>query len=75
MYGMHVITRAIAQWTILMKPNEIKELLDRPTITPEELHASGILQCSRNKVYEAIARKVVASIKVGKKIIIPTAPR
>ena len=58
-----------------MRPVEIKQLLSNPTITPKELYRSGILKISRNRVYEAIKNKVVASIKVGgKKIIIPTAP-
>jgi hypothetical protein len=57
-----------------MTPQEVKDLLQKPTITPEELYLSGVLQSSRNRVYQAINEGLVASIKVGKKFVIPTAP-
>jgi hypothetical protein len=57
-----------------MTSAEIKELLAKPTITPEQLYLSGVLQSSRNRVYEAISEGKVASFRVGKKIVIPTAP-
>jgi hypothetical protein len=57
-----------------MTTDEVKDLLTKPTITPEELYLSGVLHTSRNKVYEAVANKVVASFRVGKKIVIPTSP-
>ena len=57
-----------------MSPDEIKKLLAKPTITPDELYISGVLKSSRNRVYQAINDGVVASFKVGKKFVIPTAP-
>jgi hypothetical protein len=57
-----------------MTQNEVKVLLEKPTITPEELYLSGVLQSSRNRVYQAINEGLVPSFRVGKKIIIPTQP-
>jgi hypothetical protein len=57
-----------------MTPDEVKDLLQKPTITPQQLYLSGVLQSSRNRVYEAINDGAVASFRVGKKIVIPTAP-
>jgi hypothetical protein len=60
--------------TPTMPPAQIQELLEKPTITVEELYLSGLLHVSRNKVYEAIGNKVIASVGVGKKLVIPTGP-
>jgi hypothetical protein len=56
-----------------MTQDEVKVLLDKPTITPEELYLSGVLQSSRNRVYQAINEGLVPSFRVGKRIVIPTA--
>jgi hypothetical protein len=56
-----------------MTRDEVKVLLEKPTITPEELYLSGVLQSSRNRVYQAINEGLVPSFRVGKRIVIPTA--
>jgi excisionase family DNA binding protein len=50
----------------------VDELLDRPTITPEE--ALQVLPLSRNGLYEALRRGDITSIRIGKKILVPTGP-
>jgi hypothetical protein len=57
-----------------MTPAEVNKLLEKPSLTPEELYRSGVLHTSRNGTYEIIARGDVESFRVGKKIVIPTAP-
>jgi hypothetical protein len=57
-----------------MTQHEIRELLGRLTITPDELHQSGILPLGRNGIYEAIKRGDLAAIEIGKKKAIITAP-
>jgi hypothetical protein len=57
-----------------MTQQEIRELLGRLTITPDELHQSGILPLGRNGIYEAIKRGDLAAIEIGKKKAIITAP-
>jgi hypothetical protein len=57
----------------MTKP-EIEELLSRPAITPDELLRSKILPIGRNMIYEAISSGELASMKVGKKKLILTAP-
>jgi hypothetical protein len=56
-----------------MTKREIEELLDRPTITPDELLRAGILPLSRNGIYEAIKRGELDAIAFGKKKAIITA--
>jgi len=51
---------------------EIERLLTRPTITADEL--AGVLRTSRNGAYDAIRRGEVATIKVGRKVKVLTAP-
>lgn len=55
-----------------MSPQEIAQLLSRPTITPEELWKSGILPLSRNGIYEAIKRGDLPVMEMGKKKAIIT---
>lgn len=57
-----------------MTPNEIKELLSRPTITPAELIASGILPLKRNGIYDAIKRGEISVVSLGRKKAVITAP-
>ena len=52
---------------------EILELLTRPTITPDELHRSGVLPLGRNGIYDAIKRGDLEIIEIGKKKAIITA--
>jgi hypothetical protein len=57
-----------------MTQQETIELLGRLTITPDELHRSGILPLSRNGIYDAIKRGDIDVIEIGKKKAIITAP-
>lgn len=57
-----------------MTSNEINDLLSRPTITPAELIASGILPLKRNAVYAAIKSGIIATVDLGHKKAIITAP-
>jgi hypothetical protein len=57
-----------------MTPNEIRELLNRPTITPAELIASGILPLRRNGIYDAIKRGDIEVISLGHRKAVITAP-
>jgi hypothetical protein len=52
--------------------DEIVEILARPAITPAE--ALKVIPLSRNGLYEAIRRGDIATIKIGKKILVPTGP-
>ena len=51
-----------------------KALFECPTITPEQLHASGAMQVSRNSLYEALGRGEIHSFRIGKRFVIPTSP-
>jgi hypothetical protein len=57
----------------MTKEAALRALLEQPTITPQQLHASGVLPLSRNSIYEACNREEIECFRVGKKIIIPTA--
>jgi hypothetical protein len=57
-----------------MTLKEIRALLDRPTITPAELHQSGILPLTRNGIYDAIRRGEIEVLEFGKKKAVITAP-
>lgn len=56
-----------------MTPHEVKELLNRPTITPAELIASGILPLKRNGIYDAIKRGKIEVIDLGHRKAVVTA--
>lgn len=49
-------------------------VLNRPTITPDELWKSGAMPIGRNTIYEACKSGEIESFKIGDKIVIPTAP-
>ncbi|MBR0907014.1 hypothetical protein [Bradyrhizobium liaoningense] len=57
-----------------MTPTEVQELLSRPTITPAELIASGILPLKRNGIYDAIKRGDIEVIDLGHRKAVITAP-
>jgi hypothetical protein len=57
-----------------MTKTEVEELLSRPTITPDELHRSGVLPVGRNGIYDAIRRGDLTVIEIGRKKAIVTAP-
>ena len=50
------------------------DLLNKPTITPDELFRSGVYPLGRNGIFNAIHRGEIAGFKIGKRFIIPTAP-
>lgn len=57
-----------------MTQDEIKQLLSKPTISPQELFRSGIFPLSLYGIYESIKRKEIDAIEFGKKKAILTAP-
>jgi hypothetical protein len=57
-----------------MTKQEIAKLLSQPTITPDQLAASGIFPISRNGIYEAIKRGDLQVVTLGRKKAIITAP-
>jgi hypothetical protein len=56
-----------------MTNEEIRELLAKPTITAKKLHATGVLPLSLNGIYEAIKRREIEVMEVGRKKPIITA--
>ena len=52
----------------------IFEVLARPGITPEELFKLDLIPVSLNGIYDACRRGEIESFRVGRKIVIPTAP-
>jgi hypothetical protein len=57
-----------------MTKEEVAKLLENPTITPEQLLRSKILPIGRNSLYDAIRNGEIASMPIGKKKAILTAP-
>ena len=53
---------------------QIKAALQRPGISPEELYELGILPVGRNGIYDACNRGEIECFRIGKKIVISTAP-
>jgi hypothetical protein len=51
-----------------------KNALHRPGISPDELYRLRVMPVSRNAIYDACNRGDIECFRVGKKIIIPTAP-
>lgn len=58
------------------KPAEeaAKSPLQRPGISPDELFKLRLMPVSRNSIYDACKSGDIECFRVGKKIIIPTAP-
>ncbi len=52
--------------------SEVFKLLSRPAITPSD--ALKVLPLSRNGLYAAIARGEIKTVRLGKKILVPTGP-
>jgi hypothetical protein len=50
------------------------DVLSSPGITPDQLFNSKLLPMSRNLIYAACNTGEIECFRVGKKIIIPTAP-
>jgi hypothetical protein len=55
-----------------MTQKQIKSLLSKPTISVPD--AGEILGLSRNSAYEAAKRGDFETLKLGKLILVPTAP-
>jgi hypothetical protein len=55
-----------------LKEDEIQQILARPAITPSD--ALKVLPISRNGLYEALRRGEIKSVRLGKKILVPTGP-
>ncbi|HWK96225.1 MAG TPA: hypothetical protein VNR39_12465 [Pseudolabrys sp.] len=57
-------------------PRELtfEEILKRPSITPEQLIAARVMPGSRASIYEALKRGEIESFRIGRLIVIPTAP-
>jgi hypothetical protein len=49
-------------------------LMARPSITPDELFKARVMPLSRNLIYAACNTGEIECIRIGRKIIIPTAP-
>jgi hypothetical protein len=56
------------------KKTSVKGALHRPGISPDELYRLKVMPVSRNAIYDACNRGDIECFRVGKKIIIPTAP-
>lgn len=56
-----------------MVENEVEKLLGRPAITIQEA-GMAIFGLSRNASYEAARRGDFQTIRIGKRILVPTAP-
>jgi hypothetical protein len=54
--------------------DEVRRVLSRPGISPDDLHRLQILPLSRGSIYDACNRGDIDCFKAGKKIIIATAP-
>jgi hypothetical protein len=50
------------------------DVLERPGISPEELFDLGLMPGSRNGIYAACNRGDIECFRMGRRIIIPTAP-
>jgi hypothetical protein len=55
-------------------PKEIRAALSRPGLSPEELYKLGILPVGRNTIYDACNSGEIESFRLGKRIVIATAP-
>ena len=55
-----------------METSEVEGLLAKPTLTVAE--ALKLIPLSRNGIYAAITRGDIKTIKIGGRILVPTAP-
>lgn len=58
----------------LTKAIDLATVLQRPGLSPEQLAASNLLPLSKGAIYAACNTGEIECFRVGKKIIIPTAP-
>lgn len=52
----------------------VEALRKVPTMTPGELFKAKVIPGTRNGLYAALERGEIESFRLGKKIVIPTAP-
>ena len=52
----------------------IDALRNRPGISPDQLLEAQVMPLTRNGLYDALQRGEIESFRLGKRIIIPTAP-
>ena len=52
----------------------VEELLKRPTISAEQLYKANLIPVSRNSIYDACVSGEIESFRIGRRIVIPTAP-
>jgi hypothetical protein len=57
-----------------IEPHSGADLLKRPTITPDELFKLDLMPVSRNGIYDACKTGQIECFRLGRKIVIPTAP-
>jgi hypothetical protein len=55
-------------------PLTAQEMLQRPGISPDELYLLNLMPVSRNGIYSACSRGEIECFRIGRRIIIPTAP-
>lgn len=55
-------------------PKEIERALSRPGISPDELYQLNLIPVARNGIYDACNRGEIECLRIGRKIIILTAP-
>jgi hypothetical protein len=56
----------------MVAEHELNQLLAQPTLTVAD--ALKVIPLSRNSLYEAIRRGDIKTVKLGKKILVPTGP-
>ena len=52
----------------------VAAVLNKPTVTPDELHRAKIYPLGRNGIFAACRTGEIECFRVGKRLIIPTAP-
>lgn len=52
----------------------VEELLKRPTISAEQLYKANLIPVSRASIYDACVSGEIESFRIGRRIVIPTAP-
>jgi hypothetical protein len=57
-----------------MTQDEIRELLFKPTISPMDLHRTGVLPLGLAGIYQAVHAGEIDAERYGKKFAIVTAP-
>jgi hypothetical protein len=56
------------------RPSKAELLLRKPTVTAAELHETKVYPVSLNGIYAGCASGEIECYRIGKKLVIPTAP-